>query len=69
MRCPVCGKELTAGPEEQIVRFVPGAALDLRSLDWEEQAYFHSPCGWVVVKLNGVKPGMPAGNTGRREGV
>ncbi|WP_156896595.1 hypothetical protein [Desulfovirgula thermocuniculi] len=63
MRCPVCGKELAAGPRERVVRFAPGAALDLRSLDWGERAFAHPPCGWVVVR-----PGVPGESTGRGEG-
>ncbi len=50
VKCPICGEELVAGPGEQIVRFVAGATLDLRTLDWEERAFAHPPCGWIVVK-------------------
>lgn len=66
MRCPICEKELAAGPGERLVRFVPGPALDLRGLDWEEKAFAHPPCGWVVVKPGGAPPEVPEGSTGQR---
>ena len=69
MRCPICGKELAAEPGERIVRFVPGAALDLRGLGWEEKAFAHPPCGWVVVRPEGAQPGVTVESAGEGKGA